>query len=854
MKDKKDNKDMKEQKLIVKTLTIRSLRKNGGRNLAAVLAVIMTTMMFTTLFTLAQSMGKNMTEMYLHQSGTKAHASGKGITDEQAEQIAASPEIVSCGRSIVAGLAENLSLAGRQVEIRYGDSQYAKDVFAWPTAGRMPESRNEIALDTLVIERLGIRPELGEQVTLEWKKDMYSEDQVSDTFTLCGYWEGNLSSYASMAWVSEEFVRGNCDQVGDPADGQALGLQMMGISFADTKSIQEKADKVLADCGLSELEFTANLAYTDEIQQSIRMENLPVYAGMILVFLAGYLIIYNVFQISVASDIQFYGKLKTLGMTKRQIRKMVLAQGGVLAGIGIPAGLILGYLLGIVLVPVLMSQTENALVSANPIIFIGAGLSAFFTVMISCLLPARLAGRVSPIEALRYTDADNGSRKKMKKSTNGASLQGMAWANLWRNRKRTLLVITSLTLGLVLMSFFYAKNASFDVEKYLVELAAADYQIDDATNERIEGYDPKSQTIGQELLADIASIEGLEADGRLYSREISQVLSAQAEENLESFYDEETLENFEADYPDFPYWKQGFDGAVQGEETIHTIYGADGIILDAAAGDAYILSGTYDAEKFATGEYVLAIGPAVDPQELLPTYSVGERVVIENREFRVMAVLSPLQPMIEGMGPAFDIPLIIPADVYTELWPDSNLRKYYFNVADESMEEAGELLRAYQQTKAAGMNITDRRSMIEQYEAETRSSAVIGYAISIVIALVGILNFVNSMVTAIISRKKEFAMIQSVGMTKRQLSRMLAFEGLDYAGITLVTSYCVSVFIVGVVVRRIAEEGYTSTFRFTLLPLVVCTPILIGLAVLIPYICFKNLEKQSITERLRMTD
>ncbi|MCI9075635.1 MAG: ABC transporter permease [Dorea sp.] len=97
-------------------------------------------------------------------------------------------------------------------------------------------------------------------------------------------------------------------------------------------------------------------------------------------------------------------------------------------------------------------------------------------------------------------------------------------------------------------------------------------------------------------------------------------------------------------------------------------------------------------------------------------------------------------------------------------------------------------------------------------------------------------------------------MIQSVGMTKRQLRRMLAFEGLDYAGITLVTSYVLSVFTVGVVVRRIAEEGYTSTFRFTLLPLAVCTPILIGLAVLIPYICFKNLEKQSITERLRMTD
>ena len=126
-----------------------------------------------------------------------------------------------------------------------------------------------------------------------------------------------------------------------------------------------------------------------------------------------------------------------------------------------------------------------------------------------------------------------------------------------------------------------------------------------------------------------------------------------------------------------------------------------------------------------------------------------------------------------------------------------------------------------------------------------------GYAISIIIALVGVLNFVNSMVTAIISRKREFAMIQSIGMTKRQLRGMLTYEGFYYAGLTLAASYLLGSLTVGVIVRAITSAGY-STFRFTLLPLAICTPILIGLAVLIPYLCFKNLEKQSIVERLRV--
>lgn len=151
------------------------------------------------------------------------------------------------------------------------------------------------------------------------------------------------------------------------------------------------------------------------------------------------------------------------------------------------------------------------------------------------------------------------------------------------------------------------------------------------------------------------------------------------------------------------------------------------------------------------------------------------------------------------------------------------------------------------------MNIVSRQTMVEQYEAETRSAAVMGYAISIIIALVGILNFINSMVTAIISRKREFAMIQSIGMTKRQLRLMLMFEGLYYAGMTLIASYILGSFTVGVIVRGMVADGY-STFHFTLLPLIICAPILIVFAILIPYICFKNLEKQSIVERLRATD
>lgn len=90
-----------QQNIIIKTLSRRSFKNNRRRNLVAILAIVLTTMMFTTLFTLAQSLGRNMTEMYLRQSGTTAHTSTKSITDEEIEKIAAHPLVVHSGYSIV---------------------------------------------------------------------------------------------------------------------------------------------------------------------------------------------------------------------------------------------------------------------------------------------------------------------------------------------------------------------------------------------------------------------------------------------------------------------------------------------------------------------------------------------------------------------------------------------------------------------------------------------------------------------------------------------------------------------------------------------------------------------------------
>ena len=848
---------MKTEFKPIQTLNQRTFKKNRGRNLVAIIAILMTTIMFTTLFTLAQSMSKNMVEMTFRQTGYDGQASFKSITAEQFSLIADHPDVAEAGESLVLGLAQNKKLGGKQVEIRWSSDINAEHSFAMPTTGTMPTAADEIALDTLILDRLGIPHQLGETVKLEWRKDLAKDEVTTSTFTLCGFWEGNESVYASMAWVSREFAD---EMIGDHvADGKTsiLGLHTAQVILHSDRNIEATMENILADTGLTGLKFGVNLAYSPEMNATAAQESLPMYLGMVLVFLAGYLIIYNIFQISVTADIQFYGKLKTLGTTTKQIKKLIYGQANRLCVIGIPLGLLLGWLLGMVLVPVLMGRLEgDPVVSANPLIFLGSALFAWLTVTISCLRPARLAGKVSPIEALRMSDAATTSKKKSKSTRNGASITGMAWANLGRNKKRTVTVICSLTLGLVLLSCFYAKNAAFDMEKYLSELTISDFKLDDSSSaNQIGGYDPHGSTLNAELVESVEGLAGLEAIGHQYSHQFELTLDDETVQNIDAFYTQEMLDDWATYDPAGP---AQIENAKETHKAIGVLYGMDGIPLDAITQERYLLSGSYDAEKFASGDYVLVIGPAIDSIEknaVLPVPTVGSSIELENRTYTVMAVVYPLQSVDEGAyeGGVQDqlcMSFIIPTVTFQQQWPENTLRRLFFNVDDEHIPAAQAMIDAYTKTVDTSLPVTSRKTMAEQYEAETRASAVMGNTISVIIALVGVLNFINSMVTAIVSRKKEFAMIQSVGMTKRQLRKMLICEGLDYAAITLIVSYLVSTLAVGIGVRAITANEF-STFHFTLMPLMICTPILLAFAVLIPFLCFKNLEKQSIVERLR---
>lgn len=853
---------MKEQKQILRTLIKRSFQTNQMRNLMAVFAIILTTIMFTSLFVLSQSMVENIQNMNFQQSGYDSHLSSGVMTENDVEKITGHELVRDFGRSVVIGVAENEELKGRQVEIRYADKEYADSSFSYPTHGNMPKQEHEIALDTITLDKLEIPHKIGEKITFQWRKDLNSNEYTTSEFILSGYWEGNSAAMASMAWVSETFVQKECseiDQKEQIANGQVFGTEMLHINLCSEQNLEQNAEKILQDTGLTEVSLSPNSAYDVSMKQNIIREVLPMAVCMVLVFASGYLIIYNIFQISVASDIRYYGRLKTLGTTKKQINKMIYGQVNRLSLVGIPTGLLTGYLLGNILVPIMITGgIKTAKTSTNPYIFLGSAVFAYLTVVISCMKPAKIAGKVSPMEALRYTDVGMNRKRKRKKSTNGASIPKMALSNLGRNKKRTVTVICSLTLGLVLLSGIYAKNASFDIDKYMSQQVISDFEVEDSSISSVFGtYNPYGKTISPELTENIENLAGLEQTGRLYSQSFVHQIGESALHNIATYYNaEDRLAYIEATDTGLA---DAYYDMVDSKECMAVLYGIDGLVLDVFSQDGRILDGTFDKEKFLSGGYVVmqaASGAEAGEKETQPTYSVGDQVELAGQQYEVMAIAAEIPTITEGVNSETEefLSFYLPADSFQTMYPDNTIRKLFFDVAEREQQQAEKMLTEYRREKDKSLNFTSKSTLIEHYKEQTRANTVMGFAISFIIAFVGILNFINSMATAIVSRQKEFAMIQSIGMTKQQLRWMLIYEGLYYAGITLAASYVLGAAAVGIGVRMMVAGDWTATFHFTLLPLGICTPLLIAFAVLVPCICFRNLEKKSIVERLRGAD
>lgn len=516
----------------IRSLAFKNMRSAKSRNLITVTAIALTTILFTSLFTIALSIIENFQQSNFRQVGGTDHGTFKELTKEQFDELKEDPLIKEWGLRRVAGLATDDVFRKSQVEVSYMDENYAGHGFCTPTVGDFPkEGTKEAAADLKVLSLLGVEPELGNEFTITIDVD---GTETTETFTLCGYWEYDEIMAANNVIIPESRLNEILEKCNNQNKNGITGSYGLSVMFRNASSIEKDLLTVLENHGYQNtdpgqdnfIKIGVNWAYVGA-QLSDSMDFSIVFgitAALLLIIFTGYLIIYNIFEISVAGDIRHYGLLKTIGTTGKQIKRIVVYQSLLLSVIGIPIGLLLGYVIGVLLAPVITkAATDNnsvyyASASVNPAIFIGAALFSIVTVLISCRRPSKMAGKVSPIEALRYTEADSSSRKKKtkKKSKKGVSIFSMAFSNMGRNRKKTLVTMLSMSLSIVLFILTVTLANGFSMEKYLKNQINTDYIIADASYFNVQMHWRDGTPVSDDIVELLEHMDGITGAGKTY--------------------------------------------------------------------------------------------------------------------------------------------------------------------------------------------------------------------------------------------------------------------------------------------------------------------------------------------------
>lgn len=193
----------------------------------------------------------------------------------------------------------------------------------------------------------------------------------------------------------------------------------------------------------------------------------------------------------------------------------------------------------------------------------------------------------------------------------------------------------------------------------------------------------------------------------------------------------------------------------------------------------------------------------------------------------------------------------LPTEQFLPLCGQPHMVSFPFNVKDGAEADMEAFLSSYVEDVEPRMNYDSKETYIRSFHDLTSLIVTIGGALSIIIGFIGIANFVNSVLTSIITRRKEFAMLQSIGMTGKQLKRMLAWEGVYYAAGTIIASAVIGTLFSAVVVRAIASGIWFFTYQFIFWPMLAVYPFLLLLTMVIPTLLYRGIAKASIIERLR---
>lgn len=829
-------------------LALSKLRYNRSRTLLTGIAIMLTTMLLMAIGTVGVATFDMNRQIY---SMSDYHASFNGLTSEQVQILSSHIQVEALNTNetfadIINGKMNGVLFSEETLRDDRADTDSGMHAQE-PAEGHYPEAEDEICSSPVFFKRVGAEPVVGGKVTLSFRINGKGEILTKE-FTISGLLpdveiDEDIDD-SRLMWAAQvsKALLAEYEESGLYKPEPNATLRIYGEDKLTYDEMEERILSVAADIGLDEADVNLNKEYLFTATDP-GTEVIATVAGIsLIVMLFSALVIYSIYYVGVITDVQEIGKLKALGASGRQIAKMFYWQGAIVSVIAVPVGLLLGFLLPYLLFPLALwiyqsgyaisSYSRDAVEAVtgqlhmfSPPVLLTVTAASLVTVAVSLRKPIRMAKKVSPVEAIRYQE--NTGDRKSRKGHREIKVSTLTFANLTRNKRRTAVTILTMGLSCVLFICVSAMLSSISAE----DLArrniprgdlrlSLDYALHDKEypENNLDSLVQKNY-FNDAFLARLLSIEGVESVEREHGRILSSA-------NMES-----TL------YEDYENRLQLSYFTRDEAEKLNACLNQGSIDYDRMTANNEIVF----TNDYYFSQYGLSLGE---------TYSLT--LYDGSLEIPFTATLTALTTPDNGFP--VDLPFLIMTE---DTWDSLGLSNdpttdIYLHVDDAYYDSVKETLwKLVSENEHFTLYSMDVEMRIGRSSVGLIRSPL--YLLLILIAVIGFINLINTMITSIVTRKKELGVLQALGLSDRQLVRMLSGEGLVFTAGTLLISLTLGNFFGWLFYRWAKQEHFMSISRYhyPLWETVGLTAVLIAGQLIITLVIRKKMMQESLIDRIR---
>ena len=879
----------------LKLFTLRSLLKNKTRTIVTIIGIILSVAMFTATteaFVTVQNYLVSYAEMY----NGKYHVGFYDVENEDCAFVTEDSRVDKYTYLQDIGYAEIGSSNAYKPYLYIAGipSDFTEIMPIHLTSGRLPENSSEIVISDHLYANGGVKLTLGDTVTLNVGERAYivEAEQSSGRLTQKTPFAESVDDVPSEELINTVektyTVVGFCVRPDYSIEAYyAPGYTAFTINEADNKNGMNiySVLKNPSDFDHYHNDIMRALSVDTVINHDLLMFSFRSFDSAFSVLAFGLItmlialivfgsvaLIYNSFSISVSERTRQFGILKSIGATKKQIRKTVLYEAVLLCAVGIPAGLISGCI-GIALTFHFLSDTISTFLSdltelkmnfvLSPLAIIAASVISFITVLISAYIPARKAIKINPIESVRQSREVKIRRRSVKVSPLTGKLFGfeatLSSKNFKRNRRKYRTTVFSLFMSVVL---FISASSLASYFTAIVEAESQDMNYDVSVNIYNLGneYDPRYETeeFYEKLhneLSDIAAIDEYTINKKMNTDHTVDVkyisdgyLGMMKDEYDKSFTEKESHNGmFSYNFIEDEAFRRLLKKEGLNEKEYFDKNKPLALVYDMG-------THIYQKDKKEKVYIVPFLNEKVFPEtlritEVLPSFTEGEETYYyfgntevkdgityyvydigrdEGEEFdeatkRYLTEGEAVSYININIGsfleekPYFssaNTNLIYPESMRNIVCPDEEWETHAYIISDEH-EKAANDIKAFVRDMGGDfntINVYDYAAEIESIRALVTIAKVLATGFIILISLIAAANVFNTISTNISLRRREIATLKSVGLTKKGLYKMMMFESLLYGVKSLTFSLPVSFIMTFIIYMIVNNSGYYLDF------------------------------------------